>query len=146
MWQPRLIDIDDSLTFSQYLEHLLGVLHSHDEAALGVALELHLLEYAISHIEVVVKNVTHSIERDTELFALEQVTLDLLRCPHMLPSLNVLLDFLLESVVLHFFRISFFREGSVRMLRVSYCLDQSADERWPDITELGSFNLAEALL
>ena len=74
------------------------------------------------------------------------MTLDLLRRPHMLPSLNVLLDFLLESVVLHFFRISFFREGSVRMLRVSYCLDQSADERWPDVTELGSFNLAKALL
>ena len=119
MRQPHLVDIDDSLPLSQHLEHLFGVLHSHDEAAFGVALELHLLQYTVPHVEVVAENVTHSIERDAELLALEQVTLDLLRRPHVLPPLNVLLDFLLESVVLHFFRISFFREGSVRMLRVS---------------------------
>ena len=121
--QPRLVNVDDAYTLLQQLKHLLGVAHPHDQAPLGVALERHLLEDAVPHVEVVLQDPLHARDRDVETLAVEQMGFDLLGSPDVLPPLDVLCDVLLQLVMPQLPSVPVCGERREGMLRQSYRLD-----------------------
>ena len=142
--QPRLVDVDDALALGQQREHLLGIMHAHDETALGVALVRNLLEHSVPHVEVVAKDAADASERYIELLALEQMHLDLLGRPDVLPALEVRLDLLLEALVLLLSGLPLLGKSSVGVVRESHRLDEVANERWLDVAERSRFDLADS--
>ena len=54
--QPRFVDVDTPVLAAQELQHLEGILLSKYEAALGVALDRHLLGYPVSESEFRLQN------------------------------------------------------------------------------------------
>ena len=66
MRQPGLVNVDDALALAKQLEHLLGVEHARDEAALRVALVLDLLEDAVPHVEVLTQHLAHLGHRQVQ--------------------------------------------------------------------------------
>ena len=116
MWQPRFIDVYDTFTLLQQRKHLLSIMHTHDEAALGVALVLYLLEHTITHVKVVTKNTANLSERVVKCLTLQQVNLDLLGCPDVLTELEIILDFLPESLALLLPDLQLLGESSIRII------------------------------
>ena len=118
-------------------------MHTHDEAALGVALVLYLLEHTITHVKVVTKNTANLSERVVKCLTLQQVNLDLLGCPDVLTELEIILDFLPESLALLLPDLQLLGESSIRIIRESHRLDEVSNERWLDVAELSRFDLAD---
>ena len=89
MRQPGLVNVDDALSLSEKFEHLLGIEHPGDQAALRVTLVLDLLEDAVSHVKILTKYLAHLCQRQVKIGFVMQDVLGLLRSPDMLAFLEL---------------------------------------------------------